>query len=341
MKWMVLRFLPILLILSLLLGACAAPPVVAVVPIPVVPTAIVVPSMTAVASATNVPPVSDDVWNRITTNKKIVIGVSWDYPPFAYVDSNFQVVGFDIALSREIGKRLNIPVDIKNFTFDGLPEALQLNQVDLAIAAIANTPERASQMSFSPIYYVNQTAVLARSDSTIQITDFNQLAGYKVGVRRGGVFESMVQDRLVKPGLMSSDKLLSYMQADDAVRDLVAKRVDLVLIGQATAKYYNTQQGLQIVGKNFGQQDQAVAMRALWDEFEARETPEARFAAALDRLQPIMHNYATGGVAWRDHGVKAAQVRARNRHMEEGAAPLWAFASAMIEDAIRRGWLPE
>ncbi len=87
--------------------------------------------------------------------------------------------------------------------------------------------------------------------------------------------------------------------------------------------------------------DQAVAMRALWDEFEARETPEARFAAALDRLQPIMHNYATGGVAWRDHGVKAAQVRARNRHMEEGAAPLWAFASAMIEDAIRRGWLPE
>ncbi len=300
MKWMVLRFLPILLILSLLLGACAAPPVVAVVPIPVVPTAIVVPSMTAVASATNVPPVSDDVWNRITTNKKIVIGVSWDYPPFAYVDSNFQVVGFDIALSREIGKRLNIPVDIKNFTFDGLPEALQLNQVDLAIAAIANTPERASQMSFSPIYYVNQTAVLARSDSTIQITDFNQLAGYKVGVRRGGVFESMVQDRLVKPGLMSSDKLLSYMQADDAVRDLVAKRVDLVLIGQATAKYYNTQQGLQIVGKNFGQQDQAVAMRLgtprLSTEINKVMTDMLTDGTILALSQQYLQNDATMGL---------------------------------------------
>ena len=87
--------------------------------------------------------------------------------------------------------------------------------------------------------------------------------------------------------------------------------------------------------------DQTVTVRALWDEFEARSTPEARFAAALDRLQPIMHNYATGGVAWRDHGVKAPQVRAHNRHIEEGAAPLWALASAMIEDAVRRGWLPE
>ena len=87
--------------------------------------------------------------------------------------------------------------------------------------------------------------------------------------------------------------------------------------------------------------DQSEAVRALWEEFEARLTPEARFAAALDRLQPIMHNYATGGVAWRDHGVRAPQVRAHNRHIEEGAAPLWKMASAMIEDAVRRGWLPE
>jgi ABC-type amino acid transport substrate-binding protein len=262
MKWMLLRILPVLIILSLLLGACSVPPVAVVVPISV-PSAIVVPTDTPAVIATNTSPVpvSDDVWDRITANKKIVIGVSWDYPPFAYVDSNFQVVGFDIALSREIGKRLNVPVDIKDFTFDGLPGALQLNQIDMAIAAIAVTPERTTQMTFSPIYYVNQTAVLARSDSQVQITDLKQLAGYRVGVRRGSVFESMLQDTLVTPGLMGADKLLSYMQADDAVRDLVAKRVDLVLIGQATAKYYSTQQGLQIVGKNLGQQDQAIAMR--------------------------------------------------------------------------------
>ena len=263
MKWIFLRVLPVLMIVSLLLGACAAPaPVVSsLLPVSAPVATAIMSGITPVATFTNVPPLSDDVWNRITTNKKIVIGVSWDYPPFAYVDSNFQVVGFDIALIKEIGHRLNIPVEIKDFTFDGLPAALDLNQIDLAVAAIAITPERTTQMSFSPIYYVNQTAVLARNDSTIQLTDFKQLAGFKLGVRRGSVFESMVQDTLIKPGLMGSDKLLSYMQADDAVRDLVAKRVDLVLIGQATAKYYSTQQGLQIVGKNFGQQDQAIAMR--------------------------------------------------------------------------------
>ena len=302
MKWMVLRFLPVLLVLSLVLGACAVPPIVAVVPIPVVPSVIVVPTNTpaVIATSTNLPPMSDDVWDRIVANKKIVVGVSWDYPPFAYVDSNFQVVGFDIAMIKEIGHRLNIPVEIKNFTFDGLPAALELNQIDVALAAIAITPERITQMSFSPIYYVNQTAVLARSDSTVQITDFNQLAGYKVGVRRGSVFESMIQDRLIKTGLMSSDKLLSYMQADDAVRDLVAKRVDLVLIGQATARYYNVQQGLKIVGKNFGQQDQAIAMKLrtprLKSEIDKVMTGMLTDGTILGLSQQYLQNDATMGL---------------------------------------------
>ena len=54
--------------------------------------------------------------------------------------------------------------------------------------------------------------------------------------------------------------------------------------------------------------DQAGEMRSLWEEFEARQTPEARFAASLDRLQPILHNYHTQGRAWRDHGVTADRV---------------------------------
>ena len=109
----------------------------------------------------------------------------------------------------EIGRRLQIPVEIQNYAFEGLPGALQLNQIDLAVAAISITPERASQMSFSPIYYVNQTAVLARNDALVtSITDFNQLAGFRVGVQRGTTYESMVQNLLVDTGLMSADKLL-------------------------------------------------------------------------------------------------------------------------------------
>lgn len=85
--------------------------------------------------------------------------------------------------------------------------------------------------------------------------------------------------------------------------------------------------------------DQKRAFRALWEEFEARETPEAKFAAALDRLQPLLHNYRTQGFAWQKHGITLDQVIARNRHMAEGTPALWNYAYAMIQDAVKQGYL--
>ncbi len=85
--------------------------------------------------------------------------------------------------------------------------------------------------------------------------------------------------------------------------------------------------------------DQAAEFRALWDEFEAKQTPEAKFAAALDRLQPMLLNASTEGAAWRKHGVKFAQVRDRNAHMANGSAALWDYATKMIEAAADAGHL--
>jgi 5'-deoxynucleotidase YfbR-like HD superfamily hydrolase len=83
--------------------------------------------------------------------------------------------------------------------------------------------------------------------------------------------------------------------------------------------------------------DLAAELRALWEEFDARSSPEARFAAALDRLQPVLHNYTTGGGTWREHRVSRDQVLARNRPMGEGAPDLWEYARALIDDAAERG----
>ena len=87
--------------------------------------------------------------------------------------------------------------------------------------------------------------------------------------------------------------------------------------------------------------DQQEEMHRLWEEFEARATPEARFAAALDRLMPMLHNYHTQGRSWQEHGVTDAQVIAHNGHMTEGAAALWEYAEAMIKDAVGKGYLAE
>ncbi len=80
-------------------------------------------------------------------------------------------------------------------------------------------------------------------------------------------------------------------------------------------------------------------LRALWDEFEARESPEAKFAKAMDRLQPMLLNYVNGGGVWRKHGVRADQVREINCCIEDGAPELWRYAEDLIEDAVRREYL--
>src|SRR5688500_561209 len=58
--------------------------------------------------------------------------------------------------------------------------------------------------------------------------------------------------------------------------------------------------------------DQAREIRALWDEFEEQETPEARFAGAIDRLCGLLSNYQSGGGGWKRHNVSAGRIRARN-----------------------------
>ncbi len=88
-------------------------------------------------------------------------------------------------------------------------------------------------------------------------------------------------------------------------------------------------------------EDQQLEITQLWQEFEARETPEARFAAALDRLMPLLHNYHTEGRSWREHGISEAQVMRLNSHMAEGSQTLWDYAEALIKEATAKGYLRE
>lgn len=77
-------------------------------------------------------------------------------------------------------------------------------------------------------------------------------------------------------------------------------------------------------------EDQAKDMRALWEEFEAGETAEAKYANALDRVQPIMLNDITDGRAWREHGVAAEQVLTRNANTHKGSKALWEHVEALV-----------
>lgn len=83
--------------------------------------------------------------------------------------------------------------------------------------------------------------------------------------------------------------------------------------------------------------DQAAELRSLWEEFDARSSPEARFANALDRLMPALQNLANHGGTWSEHAVTRPTADRRLRTIGDGALPLWAYLEPLLDDAEKRG----
>ncbi|RJL24105.1 HD domain-containing protein [Bailinhaonella thermotolerans] len=86
-------------------------------------------------------------------------------------------------------------------------------------------------------------------------------------------------------------------------------------------------------------EDQTARLRALWDEFEERRTPEARFARALDRLNPLLANFHTEGGTWARHQINSAQVLRNVALIAEGSETLGAYATELVEQAVAKGIL--
>ncbi|WP_399424974.1 HD domain-containing protein [Vibrio campbellii] len=85
--------------------------------------------------------------------------------------------------------------------------------------------------------------------------------------------------------------------------------------------------------------DQGDELFALWKEFEAAQSDDAKYAKALDRLIPMLLNYHNDGQSWKEHGVTREQALTINKRIESGSATLWGKAKELIEEATEKGWL--
>ena len=83
--------------------------------------------------------------------------------------------------------------------------------------------------------------------------------------------------------------------------------------------------------------DQKQDLQALFDEFEERKTPEAKFARALDNLQPLLLNNSNDGGDWREHQVTEAQVYGRQRRTAGGSEKLYEVTDQLIRENIAKG----
>lgn len=82
---------------------------------------------------------------------------------------------------------------------------------------------------------------------------------------------------------------------------------------------------------------QGTYLRSLWDEFEAYETSEAKFAHVLDNFQPLLLNHVSDGKSWTEHGVKKSQIYKRNSRVAESAPKIWEYMQELIELHIQKG----
>ncbi|MCO6449698.1 MAG: META domain-containing protein [Caldilineales bacterium] len=215
--------IPLLLLAAILLVAC---------------------STTAAPDESNAPPPGPISFTTARTGPtmqagKLVVGTSADYAPFSYITSDFRLDGFDIAVMREIAQRMGMELEFRDFAFDGLGGALQLGQIDAAIAAISFTPERARQVDFSDIYYVGEDGVLASEQSGItELPTLDEIGQYRVGVQSGSVYDDWAQNNLVAAGYLPADQLFTYANTDAMVNDLANDRIDLAIMDLIPAKEY-------------------------------------------------------------------------------------------------------
>ena len=211
--------------------------------------------------ATATPSSPDDAWRRIESTGVMRVGTSADYPPFAFRTDEFNLDGLDIAVINEIGRRLGVQIDLDDMAFDGLSWALQLEQVDVAIAALSITPERSQAINFSEVYYVSEDAALAKEGTTLPlIARVEDLAPYRIGVQRATVYSNWLNETLVDTGILSPSQLIEYEDITFAVRDLREGRIDLAVLDLPPAQVAVNQGGVVLVARGLNKQNYAIGI---------------------------------------------------------------------------------
>ena len=123
------------------------------------------------------------------------------------------------------------------------------------------------------------------------------------------------------------------------VHDLVEIDAGDTFAYDASANVGKTEREQQAAARIFGllPPEQAAELRELWEEFEAQATPEARFANAIDRLQPLLNNHHSGGGSWKAHGVSRAQVLRRMAPIEAALPGVWAMVLDIVDQNCALG----
>ncbi len=185
----------------------------------------------------------DDPLGQIKKSGKLVMGTSADFPPYEFhIQENGEdkIVGFDVAVAKEIAKDLGVELEIKDMSFDGLLAALDQGNIDISLAGFSPTEERRKTTDFSDVYYAGTQGVLIRAADKDKYTDIASLKDAMIGAQKGAI-QVGIAKKQVKG--MSDDKednpqVKEIAKLGDLVLALQNKTIEAIIVETAVAKSY-------------------------------------------------------------------------------------------------------
>lgn len=201
---------------------------------------------------------NDHYLANIKKKGTLVMGTSPDYPPYEFLgnkDGQNEVEGADVQLGQKIAKDMGVKLQVKSMGFDSLLVGLQTNKVDMVIAGLNKTPQRAKSVSFSNSYYKSGTGLIINKDEKNKIKDYHDLKGKAVGAQVGSVqYDSMKK--------LAGVSTKGMENANDLIMALKSNKISAVAMDQSVSQAYaNHNSGIVTIpsGLHSGDSDNNIA----------------------------------------------------------------------------------
>lgn len=210
--------------------------------------------MAALAGAPS--PARADALAEILQRKKVVVGVVNDFPPFGFLDAQQNPQGYDIDVARAIARQLGVELELVAVSAANRIPYLTSKRVDILVASLGITPERAKQVLFTNPYAATQSTVVAPQDTSI--TSIGDLVGKRVAVARGSSNDIFFRE--VAPQGVT---VMRFDGEGAASQAMLAGQVDaLVMTNTMVPAVANSKPELKLVTKLLlKQQENAIAIR--------------------------------------------------------------------------------
>ena len=202
---------------------------------------------------------------KANTNEKnkIIVGLDDTFVPMGYRDKAGKIVGLDVDLAKEFGKRANVDIEFQPIDWAMKETELNSGNIDLIWNGYAMNPERSEKVNFSTPYLEIGQAIIVLKDSPIETK--NDLAGKTVAAQQSSSAVTILSQDA--PELLKSFKggeMVTYASNNDVFNDLDSKRSEAIIVGETYGRYTIKQKGednYRILKENFGVENIAVGVR--------------------------------------------------------------------------------